>query len=317
MLFKQALKVESMEKSDLLLLAINRLPEINFRGKRRLASVLDTEDDFLKLPALEAGRISGFEGLKWNPGAALEAAENDLLVLSRIGGAFVYVDGDLYPPLLNEMYDSPFLLFYRGMEDLLIKASRGCNWISIVGTRQPSYEALEKAYEFASVFAENNIPVVSGLAYGIDSAAHRGAVEAGRSVAVLPSGIDSIYPRGNSSLAGRIMDRGGLLVSEYPPESKAVKWHFPQRNRIISALSRGVVIVEAPEKSGALITVDFALQQNRDVFVAGEKEGRVFGTGCEKLAGDGAVVISTPQEVIDLWNTNPCWSARLCGRLDE
>ena len=176
---------------------------------------------------------------------------------------------------------------------------------------------MEKAYEFASVFAENNIPVVSGLAYGIDSAAHRGAVEAGRSVAVLPSGIDSIYPRGNSSLAGRIMDRGGLLVSEYPPESKAVKWHFPQRNRIISALSRGVVIVEAPEKSGALITVDFALQQNRDVFVAGEKEGRVFGTGCEKLAGDGAVVISTPQEVIDLWNTNPCWSARLCGRLDE
>ena len=121
MLFKQALKVESMEKSDLLLLAINRLPEINFRGKRRLASVLDTEDDFLKLPALEAGRISGFEGLKWNPGAALEAAENDLLVLSRIGGAFVYVDGDLYPPLLNEMYDSPFLLFYRGMEDLLIR----------------------------------------------------------------------------------------------------------------------------------------------------------------------------------------------------
>lgn len=306
-----------MEKSDLLLLAINRLPELNFRGKRRLASVIDSEDEFLKIPALDARRISGSEKLKWNPDAALKAAERDLLVLHRIGGGFVYVDGDLYPPLLNEMYDSPFLLFYRGMEDLLVKSSRGCDWISIVGTRRPSYEALEKAFEFASFFAESNIPVVSGLAYGIDSSAHRGAVETGRSVAVLPSGIDSIYPRGNSSLAGKIMDRGGLLVSEYPPESKAVKWHFPQRNRIISALSRGVVVVEAPEKSGALITVDFALQQNRDVFVAGENEGRVFGTGCEKLAGDGAVVISSPQEVIDLWKTNPCWSVRLCGRLDE
>lgn len=306
-----------MEKSDLLLLAINRLPGLNFRSKRRLASVLDTVDDLLNLSVPDAGCITGNEKLQWNPESSIRAAEQDLVVLGRIEGNFVYVDGEMYPPLLHEMYDSPFLLFYRGEKELLVKASRGCcDWVSIVGTRKPSYEATELAFDFAFGFAGNNVPVVSGLAYGIDSAAHRGALGAGRTVAVLPSGIDSIYPRGNASLAGKIMDKGGILLSEYPPGKIAVKWHFPQRNRIISGLSRGIVVVEAPEKSGALITVDFALQQNRDVFVAGEKNGRKFGTGCIKLADDGATVISSPQEVIELWKTNPCWSARLCGGLE-
>ena len=148
-------------------------------------------------------------------------------------------------------------------------------------------------------------------AYGIDSAAHRGAIIGqGFTVAVLPSGVNSVYPRGNVSLAARILETGGLLISEYPPEEKALTWHFPQRNRIISGLSRGVIVVAAPEKSGALITSDFAAQQNREVFVPKDNLGSAGTEGTQKLAEDGATVIESCNEILDLWKENPEWSSR-------
>jgi DNA processing protein len=153
--------------------------------------------------------------------------------------------------------------------------------------------------------------VISGLALGIDAMAHRGSLEGGApTIAVLGSGVDAIYPVSNRSLARRILENGGVILSEYPPGTSPMKWHFPARNRIISALARGVLIVEAPAKSGALITAQFALEQNRDLWVAssgavaGNPHGvfSAYGEGTRKLAADGARIIYSASDILDEWN---------------
>ncbi len=197
-----------------------------------------------------------------------------------------------YPGALGEIYDPPFLLYVRGEVDALFESE-----IAVVGTRRPDTAAGRAAYRFGAEAAESGVSLVSGLARGIDSMVHRGAVSAGGAgVAVLGSGIDSIYPRENRSLALSLMDRGGAIVSEYPPGVPPLKYHFPARNRIISGLVRGVVLLQAPERSGALITVDHALDQGRDVFV--HREGLGAGAGDTRSAGglrlvdSGAPVVS-------------------------
>jgi len=205
-----------------------------------------------------------------------------------------------YPPLLREMYDPPSVIYFRGKLPDPEKPLLG-----IVGTRKPSREASEQAYKIAGNIARAGISVVSGLAFGIDSMAHRGNL-AGNApgFAVLGSGIDEIYPSANRPLAKRILDSGGSLISEYPPGTAPSKWSFPARNRIISALSRSVLIVEAPEKSGALITAAFALEQGKDLWVAssGAQEGPHDRRGTIKLANDGAEIIYSAVDILNKWN---------------
>jgi DNA processing protein len=142
--------------------------------------------------------------------------------------------------------------------------------------------------------------VVSGLAYGIDAMAHRGCVEAGAvTLAVLGSAADEIYPAPNRPLARRVIAEGGAVLSEYPPGTRPSRWTFPARNRIISGLCKCTVIAEAGEKSGALITADFALEQNRDLFVACDADGEVFGEGCRRLAEDGAKPMRNADDILD------------------
>ncbi|MDR2552454.1 MAG: DNA-processing protein DprA [Treponema sp.] len=206
-------------------------------------------------------------------------------------------DSPLYPPLLGEIYDPPAVLYYRGrLPNPELPA------VALVGTRRPSAAASLQALKLGREFAFRGITVISGLALGIDALAHRGCLEGGgHTVAVLGSGLDEVYPVSNRILARRILETGGALVSEYENGVKPRKWHYPQRNRIISGMARGTVIVEAPAFSGALHTARFALEQGRDLFVASSGLASPLGAGTKKLADDGCRVVSRAVEVLEEW----------------
>jgi DNA processing protein len=173
---------------------------------------------------------------------------------------------------------------------------------AVVGTRSPSSAGAKQAYEFGRDFGESGISVVSGLARGIDAMAHKGAVRTSSpTIAVLGSGPDEVFPKSNRDLARRLVEAGGALVSEYPPGTPPLKHHFPARNRIISGLARAVVVVEAPEKSGALITADFALDQGRELWVGSAGLTSAMGWGCRKLASEGARIAPGANAVISDW----------------
>ena len=201
---------------------------------------------------------------------------------------------DSYPPLLKEICDPPVLLYYRGA---LPKGSD--DTIAVVGTRRPSPSGNSDAYNLCRTLARAGTVVVSGLALGIDAMAHRGSVDQGGvTVAVLGSGVDSIYPSSNRGLARRILEKGGAIISEYAPFTPPDKWHFPARNRIISGLCRAVVIVEAPRNSGALITARFALEQDRDLYITRPGLSSPLGEGIRDLEVQGAPVLENASSLI-------------------
>jgi DNA processing protein len=224
-------------------------------------------------------------------------AERVLEFCAKRGIGFACIDQGEYPPLLREIAQPPFAVYYRGR---LPDPERPC--AAIVGTRAPSMEAFVRARRIAYELGGKGVPVVSGLALGIDRAAHEGALDSGGStIAVLGAGIDSVYPSSHRELAASIIASGGCLLSEYPPGWKPLKHRFPERNRIISGLSRAVMVAQAPEKSGALITAEFALDQGRDLFVmAGGMEGDA-GAGTRKLRDDGAPVVGSADDIVREW----------------
>jgi DNA processing protein len=188
-----------------------------------------------------------------------------------------------YPTLLKEIHCAPFLLYRKGAK---LELSGNC--LAIVGTRKASIAGQELAYEIAKSFSELGGTVISGLAYGIDAAAHRGAVAAGRpTIAVLGCGPDRVYPHGNHHLAEQILAGNGSIISEYPPGKEAFKFNFIERNRIISGLCKASLIVEAAEKSGALITAHYALEQNRHIFAVGGDFGKQQSRGTNRLIKNG------------------------------
>jgi DNA processing protein len=221
---------------------------------------------------------------------------------SIIGSDICMVDywSSGYPPLLREIYDAPLLLYVRGA-----LPDTGLPSVSIVGTRKPDSRSVAAAFSLAAELALASVAVVSGLARGIDRAAHEGASRAGgTTIAVLGSGVDRVYPEHHRELAERIVASGGGLVSEYPPGTPPLRYHFPERNRIISGICRSTVVVTAPEKSGALITADYALEQGRDLFVhrAGlSSHASGVSDGTIRLEEAGAPVIEHSSDLFELW----------------
>lgn len=199
-----------------------------------------------------------------------------------------------FPALLAAIHDPPETLWIRGDIDILRTPA-----VAIVGSRAASAYALEVARRLGADLARRNITIVSGMARGIDSAAHRGALDAGGlTIAVFGCGVDVIYPPEHQGLAAEITERGALL-SEFPPGMPPLKHHFPQRNRIISGLSLAVVIVEAAEGSGSLITADFALEQGRTVLAV---PGNVLGGrnyGAHALLRDGAKLVECADDILE------------------
>lgn len=199
-----------------------------------------------------------------------------------------------YPALLQELRDPPKELYAQGNLALLREPA-----VAIVGTRNPTPYGMALARAFSRGLVGYGLTVISGLAYGIDAEAHAAAVNAGgHTIAVLGSGLDTIHPRGQTELARRILEHRGLLLSEYPPGTEPRAYHFPARNRLVSGLAQGTLVVEAPEKSGALITARRAFEQNRQVFaLPGDINRETFHGNHGLIASDLARLVRTPQEI--------------------
>ncbi|MHB9110095.1 MAG: DNA-processing protein DprA [Armatimonadota bacterium] len=214
--------------------------------------------------------------------------------LERLGIRVIGLHDDAYPARLRTIYDPPAVLFVKGT--LLPEDSRA---IAIVGSRRASPYGRHVAAELAAGLAGHGFTVVSGLALGADAAAHEGTLRAGgRTLAVLGGGVDIIYPPEHAGLYGRIA-ASGAVISEAPPGAPSTKSSFPIRNRIISGLSVGVVVVEAPEKSGALITATHALEQGREVFAVPGSVNSAQSRGSHKLLRDGAHLVESVEDILE------------------
>ncbi len=223
-----------------------------------------------------------------------EQAEATRQWLSQPQNHFLVQEDPAYPPLLREIADAPEFLFVKGDPALL------CNpMVAIVGSRQATTQGCIDADAFAEALSKSGITVVSGLAVGIDAAAHRGALRGpGSTVAVIGTGTDRVYPASNLDLAREIASRGAI-VSEFPRGTAAQKWHFPKRNRIISGLSFGCLVVEASLTSGSIITAQSALEQGREVFAIPGSIHSPHSKGCHRLLRDGAKLVETASDILE------------------
>lgn len=201
-----------------------------------------------------------------------------------------------YPQRLKQIYDPPIMLFVKGNKQIL---NEKC--LSIVGCRNCTKYGEDVAKKLAYNLSLNNINIVSGLAKGIDSFAHIGAIKAqGKTIAVVGCGLDTVYPKENKELFNEIIKTNGAIVSEYVIGTKPVAYNFPKRNRIISGLSDGVVVVEAKQKSGTLITVDFALEQGKDIYVVPGNITSPNSYGTNELIKQGAKVLTTIDDILQV-----------------
>jgi DNA processing protein len=242
---------------------------------------------------VDAGRAEELIGLR----ARLDAAGE----VARLGAAGILHVGcpePGFPARLAEIYDPPFGLFLRGDPDALARIAE-VPTVAVVGSRKATTAGLAFARALAHDLAERGAVVVSGLAAGIDAAAHEGALDAGGvTIAVLGTGVDVVYPRRNRGLAERILARGGLLASEYWPGTPPAPWRFPARNRIVCGLSQAVVVIEAGRRSGALITADFALEAGRPVLAVPGPPAAESSAGCNGLIRAGAALCEGAEDVV-------------------
>lgn len=210
-----------------------------------------------------------------------------------------------YPDALQVLRDAPIFLFYRGNSALLNQGS-----IAIVGSRNPSHYGREQAFTIAQQLVTSDWHVISGLAIGIDGEAHKGALSnstgigKGKTIAVLGSGLEAIYPKRHQSLADHIVAAGGVLLSEHLPDIKALAQHFPRRNRIVSGISLGTLVIEAAYKSGSLITAKLAVEQGREVFALPGAVTNPLSRGCHQLIKEGANLVEGAADIIGLLNSD-------------
>ncbi len=224
----------------------------------------------------------------------MKKLEPDLLWEESMSHALLTWEDARYPAILKEIHDPPIVLYADGDINALEQTL-----LAIVGTRKPSIAGGETAWHFANELAKHPITIVSGLAEGIDAKAHCGVLNAdGRTIAVMGTGIDSVYPRKNADLARKITQKG-LLLTEFPLKSRANAGHFPRRNRIISGLSKATLVIEAAMRSGSLITARLAVEQNRDVLAIPGSIHNPQARGCHHLLQQGAKLVTSIQDVLE------------------
>jgi DNA processing protein len=226
--------------------------------------------------------------------AGLKEAEKEMKAAAAIGCRLQTFAEEGFPALLRQIADPPLVLYVRGDARVLVEHS-----VAVVGTRRPTAYGTSVTLRLAADLAQRGLVITSGMARGIDSAAHRGALEAkGKTVAVLGSGLDVIYPRENQKLADRIVE-SGAVISEFPLGTSPAPENFPIRNRIISGLALGVVVVEAAEYSGSLITARLALEQNREVFAVPGNITAAQSFGPNHLIKQGAKLVDNWMDVVE------------------
>ncbi len=250
------------------------------------------------LTELEATGIHAVSAQSLATGKSAELAREEIAKAAAAGVTIVSMDDPSYPPRLKEIYDPPLVLYVRGNPDVLTRPG-----IAMVGTRHPTPYGSGMAERLACDLAAQGLVIISGMARGVDTASHRGAITAkGKTLAVFGTGVDVIYPKENSRLSEQIVALGGALISEFPLGTFAAPQNFPIRNRILSGMSVGVLVVEAAEYSGTRITARCALEQNRDVFAVPGNVTNKNAWGPNTLIKQGAKLVATWE---DVWEDLP------------
>ena len=250
------------------------------------------------LTELEATGMRAVSAQSIATGKSLELAQQECANAAETGARIISLSDPEYPMRLKEIYDPPIVLFVKGSVEVLAQPG-----IAMVGTRHPTPYGSGMAERLSTDLAARGLVIISGLARGIDTSSHRGAVAAkGKTVAVLGTGIDVMYPKENSRLAEQIVVLGGALISEFPVGTHPAPQNFPIRNRIISGMSAGVLVVEAAEYSGTRITSRLALEQNRDVYAVPGNVTNKNSWGPNTLIKQGAKLVATWE---DVWEELP------------
>jgi DNA processing protein len=250
------------------------------------------------LTELEGTGIQAVSAQSLATGKSAELAREEIARAASAGVTVISMEDPSYPPRLKEIYDPPLILSVRGNAELLAKPG-----IAMVGTRHPTPYGTGMAERLACDLAAQGLVIISGMARGVDTACHRGAISAkGKTLAVFGTGVDVIYPKENSRLADQILALGGAIISEFPLGTFAAPQNFPIRNRILSGMSLGVLVVEAAEYSGTRITARCALEQNRDVFAVPGNVTNKNSWGPNTLIKQGAKLVATWE---DVWEDLP------------
>ena len=252
------------------------------------------------LTELEAMGMQAVSAQSLATGKSLELADQECMKAAEAGARIISLSDPEYPPRLKEIYDPPVVLFVKGHVEVL--ADPG---IAMVGTRHPTPYGSGMAERLSTDLAARGLVIISGLARGIDTASHRGAIAAkGKTVAVLGTGIDVMYPKENTRLTEQIIALGGALITEFPVGTSPAPQNFPIRNRIISGMSAGVLVIEAAEYSGTRITSRLALEQNRDVYAVPGNVTNKGSWGPNTLIKQGAKLVATWEDVWEELSTD-------------
>lgn len=286
--------MRAFTREQIAILRLASIEEMTYRQRKAILALSDHPQEIFERPAAFADEIAAIGGNLY--GKIADAAESFdeerfLRYLERIGASVLFREDPEYPERLGVLEDAPILLFYKGDLSLL-----GDECFAIVGTRAPTRYGRDVTEYFADELSEAGFTIVSGLARGVDAIAHRTVLDHDRrTIGVIGCGIDKVYPAENKDLYDRIAEKG-LILSEYFLGAEPLPYRFPERNRLISALSMGVLVTEAGIKSGTMITVDAALDQNRDVFLV---PGNIFSAqskGANEMLHNPQCLIATSAE---------------------
>lgn len=269
------------------LLALSLVPGL---GQKRVKQLVRSFDDPSRIFKLSKTELRSIEGIGEASALAIltfddwNEVEEILEATEKSKSQIITIADPLYPPLLKQIYDPPVLLWLKGNPEALSNPGVG-----VVGTRHATSYGKKMAEKLSSELGVQGLSIFSGLAYGVDAIAHRAALRVGApTVAVLGSGIDNLYPRENADLANQIVKDGGAVITEYPLGTNPDAGNFPERNRIVSGMSMGVVVIESGMEGGSMITADLALDQNREVFAVPHNMTSLSGSGCNYLIKTGA-----------------------------
>lgn len=291
-----------MQKKNKKLRVLTALSIIPGFGCRRVFNLLKHIEDPEEIFSLSKRKLRAVDGIGEASALSLlsfddwDKVDQILADTDKSGSKIITMADSDYPPLLKQIYDPPVLFWMKGDPEALSKPG-----IAVVGTRNTSAYGRNMAKKLTGELADQGMCIFSGLAYGIDSIAHKTALEHRAStVAVLGSGIDNLYPKKNTALANDIVKSGGAVITEYPLGTNPDAVNFPVRNRIVSGMSLGVLVVESGIKGGSMITADLGLDQNREVFAVPHSLGNPSGTGCNYLIKRGAAkLIQTVDDMLE------------------
>ncbi len=290
----------SLEKKEKLLeewLALYLTPGLGSVWARRLAEYFGGPGKVFQAGQKALGRIPGLRKdavAALGKGPDIRRVAGELEKAEKIGAKLIFYHENVYPEALREIHNPPLVLYVKGIPEIIRRPG-----IGIVGSRAATVYGQRIAGDLAARLSRNELTIISGLALGIDTAAHQGALAAeGKTIAVLGCGLDIAYPFQNRKLAEKI-GRTGALVTEYPFGTRPDAFRFPARNRIISGLSLGVVVVEAARRSGSLITAELALDQGREVFAVPGRIDSVKSEGAHRLLQNGAKLVHTVKDILE------------------